>query len=553
MEKRLLLALILSIFILALWSIMFPQPKEKLQKEETHPITQPVVQEQIRKYVKGKEVVVDTPLYRAVFSTEGGVLTSFQLKKYSEKHIREEEIERAISSSRNEELKVKLKLLKERLPSIQGVEMVSLYSYLTDTFPLSLKWQENSSLNYNIYKVDRQGNTLTFSLNKGGLRVIKKYILREDTYLIDAEVRLVNEGRDTIQSPPLVVRYGPGVGISTDIYGRGDPYHRGIALIEEVGRKKLVREVFRRSKWGGVSMRNYTGAIWGGLENKYFIAAFLPPEQPHSIVLEKDASGRLNAGLKIQMPELLPGGSVVRNFSLYLGPKQEEILEALGKDLEKSVDYGVFSSFFRIMKILRFFYRLTHNWGLAIILLTILTKIVLLPFTQKSLRSMEKMQVLQPRLKEIRLKYKDDPRRQQKELIELYRREGVNPMGGCLPMILQMPIFIALFTTLRNTIDLRGADFLWIKDLSMPDTVCYLAGIPLNPLPLIMGLTMFWQQKMTTVDPEQAKMMFFMPIMFTVLFYNFSSGLVLYWFVQNVLTIVHQYCMKMYTLRKKAS
>ncbi len=164
---------------------------------------------------------------------------------------------------------------------------------------------------------------------------------------------------------------------------------------------------------------------------------------------------------------------------------------------------------------------------------------------------MEEMQRVQPYLKELRLKYKDDPRRMNQEVMKLYREHKVNPMSGCLPMLLQMPIFIALFTTLRNTIELRGASFLWMKDLSLPDTVVYIAGsIPLNPLPLIMGLSTYWQQKISTVDPEQAKMMVFMPVLFTVMFYNFSSGLVLYWFVQNILTIGHQYAMKVASREK---
>ena len=562
MEKRLVMALIFSVLILVVWGIIVPQPKQRpLQQEvlgeapvsqgEKAPLfskPQPIAPQEVKQNRAGEIITVESPLYRARFSTQGGVLTSFQLREYPEEKIRAEDIEKAIISSRFEDQKQGLQVLKEMLPETEGVEMISSYSPLRGVFPFSLLWQEESlDLNYSVYEVDKRANNLIFSFKKDGLKIIKEYKLRNNTYIIDVEVKLINEGRKTFPASPLVIRYGPGLGLSTNLFGKADPYYRGLVLIKEAGREKMVREAFRRGKRGSVLTRSYPDAIWGGLENKYFMAAFLPLAEPHSVLLEKDAFGQLNAGLKLQMPELIPGGTLTKRFALYLGPKQKEVVDAIGGGLEKSIDYGMLSNSLRIMDILRFFHRFARNWGIAIILLTILTKIVLLPLTQKSLRSMERMQKLQPLMKELRLKFKADPRKQQKELMELYKREGVNPMGGCLPMLVQMPIFIALFTTLRNTINLRGASFLWINDLSLPDTVCYLGSIPLNPLPLIMGVSMFWQQKMSTADPEQAKMMMFMPLMFTFMFYNFSSGLVLYWFIQNVLTLGHQYGMRMYS------
>jgi YidC/Oxa1 family membrane protein insertase len=560
MEKRLILALIFSVLILAMWSIIFPQPKQQpLQpppaprakqaplftpREDVASKSQPIVQQEVRRIRPGEEIGIDTPLYRAEFSKEGGELTSFQLRNYPEEHIRLQDIDRAIVASRDEDLKMRLELLKELLPQARGIEMVSLFSKTRGNFPLSLIWQDENIALYEQCEVAKQRNKLIFTFIKDDLKIIKQYTFRDDTYLIDIEIKFINNSEKTFKVSPLLIQYGPGIGLSTDPFGKGDLYHKGLVLIKEAGREKVIKENFRRGKKGQVQTRSYPQAIWAGLENKYFIAAFLPPDEPHSFLLEKDAYGQLNTALKMQMPEIIPGGVFTKRFSLYLGPKQHKAIKLAGGGLEKSLNYGMLASSLRIMDILRFFYRLSRNWGVAIILLTIVTKIILLPLTQKSLRSMEKMQKLQPRMKEFRLKYKDDPKRMNKELMDLYRREGVNPMGGCLPMLMQMPIFIALFTTLRNTIDLRGAAFLWIKDLSIPDTVCYLGGIPLNPLPLVMGLSMFWQQKMSTADPEQAKMMAFMPFFFTVMFYKFSSGLVLYWFVQNILTIAHQYGMR---------
>ena len=192
-----------------------------------------------------------------------------------------------------------------------------------------------------------------------------------------------------------------------------------------------------------------------------------------------------------------------------------------------------------LLWLLKFFFSVFKNYGIAIMLLTITIKIILWPLTQKSFNSMKEMQKLTPHLKELREKYKNEPQRIQKETMALYKKHKVNPMGGCLPMILQMPIFFALFAVLQNAIELRQAPFFfWITDLSQKD--------PTYIMPIVMGATMFLQQKMspTSMDPAQEKMMLIMPIVFTFLFVNFPSGLVLYWLMNNVLTIGHQYWLK---------
>ncbi|KKL59372.1 hypothetical protein LCGC14_2215990, partial [marine sediment metagenome] len=196
-----------------------------------------------------------------------------------------------------------------------------------------------------------------------------------------------------------------------------------------------------------------------------------------------------------------------------------------------------------LLKLFKWFYRIIPNYGVAIILITLLTKVILLPFTQKSFTHMRAMQAIQPKINALREKHKDNPQELNKHMMRLYREHKVNPLGGCFPMLLQMPIFFALFGLLYTSIDLRGAGFIWwIKDLSLPDTVGYVAGkYPINILPILMGITTVIQQKMTTVDPKQAKMMMLMPVFMTFIFYNFPSGLVLYWSVTNVLTIGQQY------------
>jgi YidC/Oxa1 family membrane protein insertase len=190
------------------------------------------------------------------------------------------------------------------------------------------------------------------------------------------------------------------------------------------------------------------------------------------------------------------------------------------------------------------------NYGLVIILLSALTKVLFWPLTQKSFKSMRDMQKLQPKLAALKEKYKDDAQRLNKAMMELYREHGVNPVGGCLPMLLQMPVFISLFNVLSKTIELRRAGFVWwINDLSAPDVVARLPfslpfiGNAVSVLPILMGIAMFLQQKMSTTDPKQAAMTYLLPVVFTVMFFRFPSGLVLYWLVNNVLTIGHQYLM----------
>jgi YidC/Oxa1 family membrane protein insertase len=195
-------------------------------------------------------------------------------------------------------------------------------------------------------------------------------------------------------------------------------------------------------------------------------------------------------------------------------------------------------------------HRAIPNYGVVIIILSALTKLLFWPLTQKSFKSMREMQRLQPEMAAMKEKYKNDPQRLNKAMMELYRERGVNPVGGCLPLLLQMPVFISLFNVLRLTIELRRAPFmLWIRDLSAPDVVARMPfslpfiGDAVSVLPILMGIAMFLQQKMSATDPKQAAMTYMLPIVFTVMFFRFPSGLVLYWLVNNVLTIGHQYLM----------
>ncbi len=253
---------------------------------------------------------------------------------------------------------------------------------------------------------------------------------------------------------------------------------------------------------------------------------------------------------------LAPGASLTRVLHYYAGPKKYAILRTLGLHQDDVMDFGWWKPVCKfLLVVLNFTYDFLPNYGIAIILLTILIRIIFWPLTHKSTESMKKMQALQPLMAEIKAKYKDNPKKLQEETMGLYRKHKVNPVSGCLPMLIQIPVFVALFVVLRSAIELRFADFLWIKDLSEPENL--LAGVlpyPLNLLPIFMAATMAWQQKlMPTPDPTQQKMMlWFMPIMMLVMFYKMPSALVLYWSANQVIMIAQLVIQKKRTAMKAA-
>jgi YidC/Oxa1 family membrane protein insertase len=247
---------------------------------------------------------------------------------------------------------------------------------------------------------------------------------------------------------------------------------------------------------------------------------------------------------------LAPGQSIERQIHFFAGPKEYRTLARIANRFQNNVDlvmgYGGFFGFFSKALLLGMnWLHSTFNlgYGLAIIAITIIIKVLFWPLTQASTRSMKRMAALQPQMKALQAKYKDDPAKMNKKLMEFMKENKASPLGGCLPMILQMPVFIGFFYMIRSAIELRGTSFLWVRDLSMPDTLFTIPGttFPFNLLPLLMGATMLWQARLTPpspgMDPTQQKLMKYMPLMFMVFLYNFSAGLTLYWTVQNLLTI----------------
>ncbi len=231
-------------------------------------------------------------------------------------------------------------------------------------------------------------------------------------------------------------------------------------------------------------------------------------------------------------------------FSLYVGPKEYDRLKAAGHELERAVDFGWFTVIAKPLFVaLKYFYKLVGNWGWAIIILTVIIKVLFAPLTHKSQKSMKRMQKLQPLFAELKEKYKGDPAKLNKEMMELYKKHKVNPMGGCLPMLIQIPVFIALYRVLGNSIELRHAPFMfWLHDLSAKD--------PYYVLPILMGVSMLVMQKMTptTMDPKQNMMMMLMPVIMVFMFISLPSGLVLYFTVSNLLSMAQQFYINKYSV-----
>jgi YidC/Oxa1 family membrane protein insertase len=278
---------------------------------------------------------------------------------------------------------------------------------------------------------------------------------------------------------------------------------------------------------------------WFAFSGEYFTALLMPPPMKGNLTLNVEGTEKslLKAEMVSSLLSVSPGQSVKIPYRVYMGPKEIERLKELGSDAEKLINFGYFTVVARpLLWFLRLTNNVTKNFGIDIIILSILIKVIFLPLTQISFKSMKEMQKVQPEMARLKELYKNDKARLQQETMLLYKRRKINPMSGCLPMVIQIPVFIALYNVLQNTFEMRHAPFmLWITDLSAKD--------PIYLTPLVMGATMVIQQIMTpsAADPAQAKLFMLMPIMFTFMFLSFPSGLVLYWLVTNVLSIAHQY------------
>ncbi len=530
MEKRAILAFALSAALLVLYQTIFmaappepPRPEQKVTEAAKAPTPPPVAAPRAARvpadataeFVRPPERTarVNTPIYDATVSSEGGRLRAWTLKYRGEKTL----------------------VVPDRL-GWRGLVLVRGGG--APPLALSISPEELS------LDSKRPAGVLVLSGEDGfGVRITQTLGFRADQYLLDVTVVLENSRRDpqTVDVVlPLVAPSKPGEGPAQwpteAVWTTGGIVHRQHDL-ENIGQQQGA-------------------GAWVGLGNVYYLLALVPRSPGLDISLSKQGADTVEAALR-QTVTLGPGQAWEGRAQLYAGPKEYDRLKALG--LEGAVDFGGFPVpraygglpmewlGVPVLWLMNRVYRYVGNYGIAIIILTVITKVLFYPLTLKSVSSMKKMQSIQPQVNALRAKFKGDPQRAQREMMELYRKEGVNPLGGCLPMIVQVPIFYALYIALSVSVELQNASFicfgrvfgrdLWICDLATQD--------PIYVLPILMGVTMFIQQKMMPVmgDPRQAKMMLFMPVVFTFMFLQLPSGLVLYWTVSNALQILQQYLM----------
>lgn len=513
---RMLLAIVISVLVLVAYEHLFlrpkgvptPEPREAPRAE----VQAPVVEEPAKApSAQGEfeEVVVETPLYRAVFSSYGGRLKAFALKGYRDK------VELHPLGKWVQGLIGKVFGKKPDLSPPKPVDLVTTEE--PEKLPLALAvkgFPYNEEIPWRAsaghLEVKEGPAELTLLWKDGDRWIERTYRFFPDRYEVETEIRLS-------EPAPLALGWMGRTDLRKSYYGFYGPILYGPEGREKVKPKKVK------------GVMQFDQVEWFAFDQDYF-ASIIAPEG-----MGKVALGRFDGGVIYGF--VAPGEVKAEyRYKLFLGPKDPDLLGGFLPSAKKVIDYGTFGWIaVPILKVMEFTHTFTGNWGLDIILLALIIKLIFLWPTHKSYEAMREMQKLAPEIKMLQKKYKDDKERLQKELMELYRRRRINPFSGCLPLLLQLPVFFALYRALLVSIDLRHAPFvLWIRDLSDKD--------PTYISPLLMGATMFLQQKLTPAqgDPQQQKMMLFLPLIFTVLFLNFPSGLVLYWLSSNIFGILHQ-------------
>lgn len=505
MEKRTLLAITISLAILLVYQYFFVKPAappvtggniaKESGKEGPKQTAAAVAPVQQASTPEGeKEVVVENDLYTATFSSIGGTIKSILLKQYKDSKgnpivLAGDEALPPFSIGANEGFQF------ARAP------------FLVRGSDIKLSPQVNTA-------------SLSFDYSDGSVSIRRTYTFHYDDYAMDL--------KDEVDGlPSYWISLGKDFGIYDKETSRS--VHFGPVILKDADRLEFSAPKLKEPKIFKENIK------WIAQEDKYFFSSLVPKEAvDEAKVWDQNGDAQVAAEFK--------GGT--NSYMLYTGPKENDRLQRYHVGLEYVIDFGFFSIIARpLFWILKLFFKISHNYGVAIIILTTMVRIPFIPLVNKGQQSMKKLQDIQPRMTEVREKYKSDPQRMQKEIMELYKKNKVNPMGGCLPMVLQIPVFFALYKVLLISIELRGAPFaFWIHDLSLKD--------PTYIMPIVMGVTMVIQQKMTpsSMDPMQKKMMMIMPVVFTFMFLSFPSGLVLYWLVNNVLSIAQQF----YTNRKLA-
>lgn len=457
-----------------------------------------------------REISVENDFFQAVFSSSGASLKSFVLKQFKQTKDADSGLVSLVSAGPE-----RMKTL--RLDGTENFRVSGQNNFAVDVESRSLVLAPGES------------RSLTFLFTDiNGLEIKKTYTFNGDGYDFSLQVSARNRGLQVLRGNLVLNLVEPW----DDSRKAGSGSFTGpVSLVGDKVKTEDVDDLAKEPKIYGSDL------VFSGFETTYFLSALIPQGGDVEKVQIVKRGDVLENQFNTPYSSLNPGDEANFGFLAYFGPRDIDILNTVDPRLSEAVDFGFFGLIARpLTQVLKFFYSYVGNYGVAIILLTVIIKLLFWPLTQKSYQSMKSMQKLQPEMAKIREKFKNDKERLNREIMTLYKEKKVNPLGGCLPMVIQIPVFFALYKVLLHNIDLRHAPFfLWITDLSVKD--------PFYITPLIMGATMFIQQKMTptTMDPKQAKLFMLMPVVFTFMFLNFPAGLVLYWLVNNLLTILQQY------------
>jgi YidC/Oxa1 family membrane protein insertase len=567
MERRTLIAAALSFAVIMLWTAFFgPKPKPEEELVDGGDGTSPPVEQPFATMGEAapqstqppaslgvpdtnqpasglafgaadapeQTVVVSTEQYTATFSSRGGALVAFTTNEHLDDegmalHLLREDV--TIDSAQ-----------PEVLVDVDGAGPLAALSLRDTNFNVTSRPANGLSV----------GEVVFTATAENGASITRRYTCSEETYGID-HVLTVNglpEGYDGFAT----LMWGAGVPHTEEKMGGGmaGQSFSSLARIGNNFESKQSKDFSTRD-----ASYDFEGGVqWAISKSRYFFAGLFSQDEASTAVRFFGREQDDLLGFAVEVPTR--GGVANARHTLYVGPATQEELKRLGNGIENQVGisdmYGMpgfieafFSPLARILhRVLNFFYAVIPNYGVAILLLAFVTKALFFPLTRKSSQSMKAMSDLKPEMEALREKYKDDAQKLNVEMMGLYKKHGVNPMAGCLPLLIQMPVFIALFAVLRSAIELRHAPFaLWINDLSAPDTLFSMGGIPLLPdqlhvLPLLMAATTMLMQQQTITDPRQKTMMLAMPVVMLFFFYSMPSGLVLYWTAQNLFSWVEQ-------------
>jgi YidC/Oxa1 family membrane protein insertase len=461
---------------------------------------------------QGQVIMVETDLYRGQISTVGGDLVRLELLRHGGTLDRSKDFV-LFDRSADHVYIAQSGLIGGKLPNHQSAYRASAAEY---------RLADNASeLEIRLEAV-------------GEAKAAKIYRFRRNSYVID----VVHEVTNTTADPLVTHAYFQLVRDSKPPEGDSAmmPTYTGAAVYTE--QEKFQKVAFDDIEKGKVPYPKTANDGWIGILQHYFLGAWLPKDgEPREYYTRQVPQGLFAAGVIVPGGTLAPGASASLSMPLYAGPQEQEKLAALAKGLDLAVDYGWLTVIAApLFWVLQWIHGWAGNWGVAIIILTILIKLIFYPLSEASYRSMAKMRVVAPKMQRLKEQYGNDRQRMQQAMMELYKTEKINPLGGCLPILVQIPVFIALYWVLLASVEMRQAPFaLWIKDLSVPD--------PWFILPILMGATMIIQTRLNPEppDPVQAKIMKIMPIAFSIFFFFFPAGLVLYWLVNNILSIAQQW------------